>query len=225
MPPDADDLPETLLDLAVPHEGSNELVAQRRTVTGDPGTPGLLDDRVEELLRDPDETGRTSDRGRLPASAPAALRDAFAVYVFLAALPHRLAHHRERGIPPEISRRTLADLGRHLAVHRRRHGLAGVQPPSARPPLPRGAVPAGPDAVRAGATRAAHRAGARGGRPGRGTGDGLPEHPPPGFHGPLTPSARDRSPARPGSSSRTVSAVAVTTPTPTGTGKRAEPVG
>ncbi|ANP54418.1 hypothetical protein AVL59_36865 [Streptomyces griseochromogenes] len=47
----------------------------------------------------------------------------------------------------------------------------------------------------------------------------------PGFHGPLTPSARDRSPARPGSSSRTVSAVAVTTPTPTGTGKRAEPVG
>ncbi|GHI08503.1 acyltransferase [Streptomyces cellostaticus] len=127
MLPDADDLPEALLDLAVPHEDINELVALRRTVTGDPGTLRLLEGCVEELLRDPEETGRTPDLGELLASAPATLNGLFAVYVFLAALPHTLAHHRERGIPPEVSRRTLADLGRHMAVYRRRHGRAGVQ--------------------------------------------------------------------------------------------------
>ncbi|MEU9985802.1 acyltransferase domain-containing protein [Streptomyces sp. NPDC048045] len=129
MLPDTDDLPEALLCLAVPHEDINELVALRRTVTGDPGALGLLERCVEELLRDPQDTGRTPDLGDLLASAPASLRGVFAVYVFLAALPHTLAHHRERGIPAEISRRTLADLGRQLAVHRRRHGRAGVQSP------------------------------------------------------------------------------------------------
>ncbi|MFH8770657.1 acyltransferase domain-containing protein [Streptomyces sp. NPDC017958] len=129
MLPDADDLPEVLLDLAVPHEEINELVALRRTVTGDPGTRRLLEEGVEELLRDLGETGRTPDLAELLASAPPALHGTFAVYVFVAALPYTLAYHRERGIPAEISRRTLADLGRHLAAHRRRHGRAGVQSP------------------------------------------------------------------------------------------------
>jgi hypothetical protein len=125
--PDADDLPELLLDLAVPHEDINELVALRRTVAGDPGVLGLLAECAEELLRDPAETGRTPDLEERFASPPAALGGAFAVFVFLTALPHTLALHRERGIPSEISRRTLADLGRNMAVHRRRHGTAGVQ--------------------------------------------------------------------------------------------------
>ncbi|TVZ99234.1 MULTISPECIES: acyltransferase domain-containing protein [unclassified Streptomyces] len=129
MLPDADDLPDVLLDLAVPHEEINELVALRRTVTRDPGARRLLEEGVEELLRDLGETGRTPDLAELLASAPPALHAAFAVYVFVAALPHTLAHHRERGIPAEISRRTLADLGRQIAVHRRRHGRAGVQSP------------------------------------------------------------------------------------------------
>lgn len=51
------------------------------------------------------------------------------MYVFVAALPSTRAYHRERGIPADVSRRTLADLGRNMAVHRRRHGRTGVQAP------------------------------------------------------------------------------------------------
>ncbi|CAM5336030.1 MULTISPECIES: acyltransferase domain-containing protein [Streptomyces] len=127
MLPDADDLPALLLDLAVPHEDVNELVAQWRGLTGDPGALRLLAECVEEIFREPEDTGRTPALPDLLASAPADLRDTFAVHVLLAALPRTQAHHRARGVPAEVSRRTLADLGRHLAVHRRRHGRAGVQ--------------------------------------------------------------------------------------------------
>ncbi|KUN03901.1 acyltransferase [Streptomyces yokosukanensis] len=126
MLPDGDDLPELLLDLAVPHEEINELVAGLRRVNDDPGALRLLRECVEELFRDPQETGRTPDLAELLDAAPAGLGGAFAVYVFLAAVPHTLARHRERGIPTETSRRTLADLGRHMAVHRRRYGTLGV---------------------------------------------------------------------------------------------------
>jgi hypothetical protein len=125
--PDADDLPEQLLDLAVPHEDINVLVAGRRRVTGDPGVLRLLEECVEELLRDPEEVDRTPELAGLLDAAPTELAGVFAVYVFVAAAPHTLARHRERGIPPEVSRRTLADLGRQMAVHRRRHGTTGVQ--------------------------------------------------------------------------------------------------
>ncbi|MER5541857.1 acyltransferase domain-containing protein [Streptomyces sp. NPDC002586] len=127
MLPDADDLPELLLDLAVPHEDINALVALRSRLTGDPGAPRLLEQCVEELFRGPEGTGNPPDLAELLAAAPAELSGTFAVFVFLAALPRTLARHRERGIPAEISRRTLADLGRHMAVHRRRHGTTGVR--------------------------------------------------------------------------------------------------
>ncbi|MEW2513022.1 acyltransferase domain-containing protein [Streptomyces sp. NPDC046870] len=127
MLPDADDLPALLLDLAVPHEDVNELVAQWRGLTGDPGTLRLLAECVEELFREPEDTGRTPDLPGLLASAPAGSTDTFAVHVLLAALPRTRAYHRARGIPAEISRRTLADLGRHLALHRRRHGRTGTR--------------------------------------------------------------------------------------------------
>ncbi|MEU6572901.1 acyltransferase domain-containing protein [Streptomyces sp. NPDC046805] len=129
MLPDADHLPELLLDLAVPHEDINELVGLRRTVTGDPGTLRLLEECVEELVREVGEVGRASRLRERVAEAPAALGGYFSVYVFVAALPHTRAYHRARGIPDDVSRRTLADLGRNMAVHRRWHGRGGVQQP------------------------------------------------------------------------------------------------
>ncbi|MFE9447622.1 acyltransferase domain-containing protein [Streptomyces sp. NPDC006739] len=129
MLPDADDLPELLLDLAVPHEDINELVALLPAVTGDAETARILESCVEDLVRGLDEPGRTARLDELLADAPPALAGHLPVYVFLAALPHTLAHHRGRGIPPEVSRRTLADLGRHIAVHRRRHGRTGLPAP------------------------------------------------------------------------------------------------
>lgn len=142
MLPDADDLPEILLDLAVPHEDINELVALRRPLTRDAGAMRLLEECVEGLVREMGEIGgaapwpgeriaeRLSGQVGGPASGePGALERYFAVYVFVAALPYVRAHHQALGIPPEVSRRTLADLGRNMAVHRRRHGRGGVQAP------------------------------------------------------------------------------------------------
>ncbi|MGW3204986.1 acyltransferase domain-containing protein [Streptomyces sp. NPDC001135] len=126
MLPDADDLPELLLDLAVPHEDVNALVAGRSRVTADPGALRLLAECVEELFRHPEATGHPPDLAEFLGAVPPELSATFPAYVFVAAVPRTLARHRERGIPSEVSRRTLADLGRHMAVHRRRHGTTGV---------------------------------------------------------------------------------------------------
>ncbi|WP_405766794.1 acyltransferase domain-containing protein [Streptomyces sp. NBC_01538] len=142
MLPDADDLPEILLDLAVPHEDINELVALRRRLTRDSETGRLLEECVAGLVRDMGEIGGAAswpgDRiaelstgqtaGGEPGE-PGALGRYFAAYVFVAALPYVRAHHHALGVPPEVTRRTLADLGRNMAVHRRRHGRGGVQAP------------------------------------------------------------------------------------------------
>ncbi|MBC2905825.1 DUF5596 domain-containing protein [Streptomyces sp. PSKA01] len=126
--PDADDLPEILIDLAVPHEDIEALVRMRRRVVDDPELRRFLEASVEELVRD---MGTLGARVELPElDWPAGpLQRCFPVYVFVAALPHTRAYHRERGVPAEVTRRTLADLGRNMAVHRRRHGRAGVQAP------------------------------------------------------------------------------------------------
>ncbi|MFJ4082312.1 acyltransferase domain-containing protein [Streptomyces iakyrus] len=129
MLPDADTLPETLLDLAVPHEDINHLVALRRTLTADAGAMRLVQECAEELVRDIGEAGVEVPLAERVAEAPAALGPYFAVYVFVAALPYTRSYHRERGVTADISRRTLADLGRNMAFHRRRHGRGGVEVP------------------------------------------------------------------------------------------------
>ncbi|MET7702756.1 acyltransferase domain-containing protein [Streptomyces sp. NPDC005485] len=132
MLPDTDELPELLLDLAVPHEDINELVAVRRVLARDPGAVKLLEECVEELVRGMGAPGEFDERSRLAerlTAAPAALGRYFPAYVFVAALPYIRAHHLDRGIPGDISRHTLADLGRNMAAHRRRHGRGGVLAP------------------------------------------------------------------------------------------------
>ncbi|MCX5420053.1 acyltransferase domain-containing protein [Streptomyces sp. NBC_00078] len=128
MLPDADELAEVLLDLAVPHEDINKLVRMGRRVTDDPELLHVLEASVEELVRGMGEIDGAVDLPQLDwASGP--LQRCFPVYVFVAALPYTRAYHRARGVPDDVSRRTLADLGRNMAVHRRRHGRAGVQAP------------------------------------------------------------------------------------------------
>jgi hypothetical protein len=130
--PETDELAEVLLDLAVPHEDIDELIALRRTLTADAGALRLLEECTGELVRDIGEIIEYGDGlqlGERVAEAPAALRRFFAAYVFVAALPHTRAYHRARGISADVSRRTLADLGRNMVVHRRRHGRGGVQSP------------------------------------------------------------------------------------------------
>jgi hypothetical protein len=53
----------------------------------------------------------------------------FYVLVYAAALEQVKAYHRARGVPESISRMTVADVGRNIAVHRRRTGQPGIHPP------------------------------------------------------------------------------------------------
>ncbi|MET9894950.1 acyltransferase domain-containing protein [Streptomyces sp. NPDC006465] len=123
--PDADTLPDVLLDLSVPHEHINELVALRDRLAADPEAMTLLARCVTRFVRDMGEIGKGWEPPAFPA-ATGALGRCFHLYVFVAALPHVRAHHRERGVPEDVSRRTLADLGRHVSVHHRRAGGPGL---------------------------------------------------------------------------------------------------
>ncbi|MFJ8307564.1 MULTISPECIES: acyltransferase domain-containing protein [unclassified Streptomyces] len=123
-----DDLPETLLDLAVPHEDINELTALAARFTAEPELGELLDRAVRGLVQDIGTIGLRPEPPALPAGL-GELERWFPVYVAIAALPHIRAYHRQREIPEDIARRTLADLGRHIAVHRRRRGNGGLDAP------------------------------------------------------------------------------------------------
>lgn len=127
--PSADELPDVLLDLAVPHEDINDLVALRGRFAADPEARWLLDRSVAGTVRDMGKPGAGPKCASLPVEL-GALGACFYVYVFVAALPYVRAYHRSRGIPDDVSRRTLADLGRHMAVHRRARGGPGLLHPS-----------------------------------------------------------------------------------------------
>ncbi|MFJ9905732.1 acyltransferase domain-containing protein [Streptomyces sp. NPDC101152] len=128
MLPDADELAEVLVDLAVPHEDINEVVRMGRRITDDPELRRALEAAVAEIVSGIGEVEAPLELPELDwASGP--LQRCFPAYVYVAVLPHTRAYHRSRGIPDDVSRRSLADLGRNMAVHRRCHGLAGVQAP------------------------------------------------------------------------------------------------
>lgn len=126
--PDADALADVLLDLTVPHEDIGALLALRRGMTADPERRDLLEAAVGALVADMGEAGGRPPAPRQP-TAPEAVARYFPVYALVAALPAVRAYHRGLGVSEEISRRTLADLGRQLAVHRRRHGTGGLATP------------------------------------------------------------------------------------------------
>ncbi len=126
--PAGSDLVQTLLRLSVAHEDIDTLLALRPTPEGDPEVWWLLERSVEALIR---RMGVVEEWVRIPPllESLGPLRRWFWVYVFVAALPHVQAFHRERGIPDDISWATLADLGRQMAVYRKRTGQSGFDDP------------------------------------------------------------------------------------------------
>lgn len=126
--PEADDLPDVLLDLAVPHADVNEIVALRSRVVEDADAWWLLE-RVTRLF-----AGRVGTIGH-PVQAPQlpesweALGRYFYVFVYVATLPYTRDYHRRRAVPAEVTRRTLADIGRNMARYRARYGAGGMLNP------------------------------------------------------------------------------------------------
>jgi GNAT-like C-terminal domain/N-acyltransferase N-terminal domain len=126
--PPAEELPPLLLDLAVPHEDVNEIVGLRAVVAGDRELRWLLEGAVRVLVRDMGVVGPGVRPPYLPDELGPVARW-FHVLAFAAALPYVRAYHRGRGVPDDVARRTLADLGRNVAVHRKRRGTRGLYGP------------------------------------------------------------------------------------------------
>lgn len=51
------------------------------------------------------------------------------IHLFVLGLPYAKGYHRRHGVPAEVTRATMADLGRHVAIHRRMYGSTGVDVP------------------------------------------------------------------------------------------------
>ena len=117
-------LTETLLRLSVAHEDIDPLLALRPEPDGDPDIWWLLERSVAALVRRMGAVEPWAAIPKLPESF-GPLRRWFFVYVFVAALPYVQAYHRERNIPDDVSWATLADLGRQMAVYRKREGESG----------------------------------------------------------------------------------------------------
>jgi hypothetical protein len=81
-----------------------------RLITGEMGSP-----------HPPDRARPVFEGAHLPVE-----RRCFLAHVFLAVLERTRAWHRAIGIPEDVARASFADLRRHLAIHRRRFGVAGV---------------------------------------------------------------------------------------------------
>jgi len=122
--PEGMSLVELLMDLAVPLDDINPVLAQRPV----PGREEWwLVERAARLLLPHigSPPGELPPFPRLTDGSNPFLRY-FYLYVFAMLHPHIQAWHRAKRISDDISRRTLADLGRQMALNQRRLGYGGL---------------------------------------------------------------------------------------------------
>lgn len=126
--PTAEEAAIELLRLAVPHEDIDAVTACIPAVRQSAPLWWLLERCVHSLVQC---IGSVQAPPRFPAFADRelALHRYFPILVFLVVLPRTRQHHRDHGVPQEISWHTLTDLGRHVAIHRRFHGTGGLRGP------------------------------------------------------------------------------------------------
>ena len=132
----------------------------------------------------------------LPPLAPSRRRASryFYVCVFVAAMPYVRDYHRAHGVQADVSRRTLADLGRHMTTHRLRLGTGGLLEPAwSQAALQGRGLPARSAAVPAATPGPEHGRGSRAAGLPYGPNDGCLEIHIPTRLGPLTHSVCDKS--------------------------------
>ncbi len=115
---------DDLLDLAVPHEDIDAIIALTPSPERNPDAWRLLERIVAVINSRMGEIDNAPTAPDLPGDGP--LARYFHVYPLLALKPLVEEWHGQRCIPEDISRRTLVDLGRNLAVHRKRYGTGGI---------------------------------------------------------------------------------------------------
>ena len=115
----------SLRDLGVPEDDIETLVQLRQTIVGNPDLMWLIERCMLSLLLHMDAVSWPPEFPKLPEEF-AKLGRYFYTFVYVAMLPHTRALHRRRGIPEDITRATLADVGRHFLIHREQHGTHGM---------------------------------------------------------------------------------------------------
>ncbi len=82
--------------------------------------------RLTGAMGDPDPSHSDWPNWVGPEESQPLPRRCFMAHVFLATMPHTMAFHRSVGVPDDVSWASMADLGRHMAIHRRTYGASGI---------------------------------------------------------------------------------------------------
>lgn len=123
--PDDAEMADILRDFEVPEEDIPAVLASRPDPNRDPERWWLLERSVVELVS---TMGSLDNPPWFPSPCTVAgLHPFFFVHVFIATLPHTRRYHRAHGIPDDIARATLADLGRNVRVNHKRYGEGGLE--------------------------------------------------------------------------------------------------
>ena len=123
------DTPSLLERLGVAGPDAVELTGAWPSPEWTPEAWWLLERCHHDIVRDLGGTSPLAPWPPLPRSL-GALGRLFYAYVLLAAVPDIRRWHQQRDIPDGVSWATLADLGRHLAIHRRIRHEGGLGSPA-----------------------------------------------------------------------------------------------
>ena len=118
-----------LARLAVPAGQIDEAVTAWRAVEADPALRWLLVHCAQQLITAMGRSRSPAPWPALPSSLGLAGRYLY-VLAFLATLPAVRRYHQRHGIADDVSWSTLADLGRHMAIHQRMTGEGGLSTPN-----------------------------------------------------------------------------------------------
>ncbi|MFD5916921.1 acyltransferase domain-containing protein [Kitasatospora sp. NPDC058201] len=127
--PADEELADALLELAVPFDAVNGVLAARSRLARDRGLRTVFEEMLHLQTAAVGTLGRPSGLTRdWPADTDGG--GLLSTLLFVALAPHTRAYHRTLGVAPEVTRTTLADLGRQLAVSRWRGRPTGLGSPS-----------------------------------------------------------------------------------------------
>jgi hypothetical protein len=119
------ELMDALQVLAIPEEDIPDVLAAVELVRNSPELWWYVERAVWSIVA---HMGEIEAPPRIAALADIndPLHRFFYVVVYLASLPFTREYHQEIGIPDDVSRATLADVGRNVRVHRKREGIGGL---------------------------------------------------------------------------------------------------
>lgn len=122
------DLPEALRAFEVPETEITALTALLPEVERSTALRRLIERAAWSMVR---RMGEIDGQAPFPLwpETTGPLGHCASILVFVVARPHTLAYHRAHGIPDEISRATLRDVGRSIRHHRNRNGSFGLDVP------------------------------------------------------------------------------------------------